>query len=179
MKDLSLSLKKGSVFALLGHNGAGKTTTIQCLTGLIQPSNGHILVNGQVLHHHLADIQRVVGVCPQHDQIWEELTAREHLQLFADIKGVSSSLKDQQVDQRLHEVLLFDVGDKEAGKFSGGMKRRLSVAMAMMGDPQIVYLDEPTTGLDPVSRRQIWTTIQNFKKDKVVLLTTHSMYVWR
>jgi len=120
-------------------------------------------------------VQKLIGVCPQHNILWEELTPFEHLRIFADIKRIPLKDHKAMIESRLRDVLLWDVKDKEAGKFSGGMKRRLSVAISAVGNPSLMYLDEPTTGLDPMSRREIWNAIQKMKKDRVVVLTTHSM----
>jgi ABC-type multidrug transport system ATPase subunit len=120
-------------------------------------------------------IRKLMGVCPQHDILFHELTAREHIELYAGLKGVDSSSWDSIVTERLGAVRLLKVVDNPVGTYSGGMKRRLSVVIASIGDPQIVFLDEPTTGMDPVNRRHVWSFIEKFKKDRVVILTTHSM----
>jgi len=133
-------------------------------------------VLGLSLKRALPQIQKRTGVCPQHSVLFEELTAREHLELFCSIKLVPpGQAQVDMIEARLKDVLLLDVADKKAGEFSGGMKRRLSVAMSAIGDPEIIYLDEPTTGLDPSSRRHIWNAIQRLKKGRVIILTTHSM----
>jgi len=175
VQGVTFSVQKGQVFALLGHNGAGKTTTINILTGLYKPTKGDCIVHGHSLKNNLASVQKLIGVCPQHNILWDELTPREHLQIFSDIKGVPRPEQPELIKDRLSQVLLWDVKDKPSGKFSGGMRRRLSVAIAAVGEPALIYLDEPTTGLDPMSRREIWSVIQKLKKDRVVILTTHSM----
>jgi len=172
---VSLSVQQGTVFALLGHNGAGKTTTINILTGLLKPTAGDCIIHGESLRYNLTAVQKLIGVCPQHNVLWEELSAAEHLQIFCDIKGVPRIERDDMIKARLNDVLLWDVKDKAAGKFSGGMKRRLQVAISAVGNPSLIYLDEPTTGLDPMSRREIWNAIQKLKKGRVIMLTTHSM----
>jgi len=172
---LNLSLRKGQVFALLGHNGAGKTTTINVLTGVIKATSGDAIVYGKSVKHSLPEVQKMIGVCPQHNILWPELTAAEHLDIFARIKLVPAHEREQMISDRLHDVLLHDVANKQAGEFSGGMKRRLSVAISAIGDPKLIYMDEPTTGLDPMSRREIWGAIQRLKKDRVIVLTSHSM----
>jgi len=175
LKGISLCLQKNQVFALLGHNGAGKTTAVNVLTGCLRPTSGDVMVFGLSIHNKLSKIQKNIGVCPQYSILFEELTAKEHLELFADIKMVPRAEQPAMIEARLKDVLLLDVANKQAGKFSGGMKRRLSVAIAAMGNPQIIYLDEPTTGLDPSSRREIWNSIQRLKKNRIIFLTTHSM----
>jgi len=172
---LNLNIYNGQVLALLGHNGAGKTTTISMLTGLFSPTSGDAWVNGLSIVSDMREIQRTIGVCPQHNCLWEELTAAEHLKIFASIKGVPKEQHEALVEEKLKSVLLFDVANKKAGLFSGGMKRRLSVAISSVGNPKVLFLDEPTTGLDPMSRREIWGAIQRLKKNRVVVLTTHSM----
>jgi len=172
---ITFGIQSGEVLALLGHNGAGKTTTINILTGTLNPTSGDAVIFGSSLNYSLPKIQQLIGLCPQHNALWDELSPRQHLKLFCYLKGVPSSQIDSEVTERLKDVLLSDVIDKEAGKFSGGMKRRLSVAVAAIGNPKIMFLDEPTTGLDPMSRRVVWGTIQKLKKGKVVILTTHSM----
>jgi len=175
VKGVSLSISKGQVFALLGHNGAGKTTTLNMLTGLLRPSGGDAILFGKSVSYDLPDVQNMLGVCPQHDILWQELTAREHLQIFAELKRIPKEEQEDQIAARLKDVLLVDAADKYAGTYSGGMKRRLSVAISAIGAPQVIYLDEPTTGLDPQSRREIWGAIQRLKKGRVIILTSHSM----
>jgi ABC-type multidrug transport system ATPase subunit len=175
VRGVSLSVKEGEVFALLGHNGAGKTTLLSILNGDLTPSSGDATIYGHSVLGDLGGVRKILGVCPQHDVIWPELTAREHLRLFGELKGVPKEQMEAEIDKRLRDVLLFDVGDNPARKFSGGMKRRLSVTIACMGLPKILFFDEPSTGLDPVSRRQIWAAIQSIKEGRVIILTTHSM----
>ena len=116
-----------------------------------------------------------MGVVPQFDILWEELTAGEHMRMFCKIKGIPNNEVDTVTNKLLTNVGLIDVINARAGSFSGGMKRRLTVAMSVIGDPKIIFMDEPTTGMDPVSRRDVWSLIQNLKKNKVIILTTHSM----
>jgi len=175
VKGITFCMKPGEVFAVLGHNGAGKTTAINVITGTTRASGGEVLAFDQSLTYAISEVQKMIGLCPQHSAIWEELTPRQHLKIFCHLKGVPWSEMDDEIEQRLKDVVLFDVIDKPAGKFSGGMKRRLSVAMACVGNPQIIILDEPTTGLDPLSKKWVWSSIQKLKKGKVVILTTHSM----
>ena len=116
-----------------------------------------------------------MGVVPQFDILWEELTAGEHMRMFCKIKGIPNNEVDTVTNKLLTDVGLIDVINARAGSFSGGMKRRLTVAMSVIGDPKIIFMDEPTTGMDPVSRRDVWSLIQKLKKNKVIILTTHSM----
>jgi len=168
-------VEQNSLFTLLGPNGAGKTTTINMLTGVLQPTAGDALVldDSIVGDDSMNRIKQTMGVCPQFDILWEGLTAREHLRLFAVLKGVSGV--EEEINERVEEVKLGFAADQLAGNFSGGMRRRLSVAVALIGDPAIVYLDEPTTGMDPINRRHVWDVIQRAKQERTVVLTTHSM----
>eukprot|EP00164_Ancoracysta_twista_P000422 GFYU01000572.1.p1 GENE.GFYU01000572.1~~GFYU01000572.1.p1 ORF type:complete len:286 (+),score=101.33 GFYU01000572.1:113-859(+) len=121
------------------------------------------------------EVYTMLGVCPQDNLIWETLTAREHLNFYGKLKKLKGDELRSAVDAALDSVNLLNVSDKRAGAFSGGMKRRLSVAMSLIGDPKVVYLDEPSTGLDPASRRTLWDAILEAKKSRAVILTTHSM----
>ncbi|EKX32324.1 hypothetical protein GUITHDRAFT_82405 [Guillardia theta CCMP2712] len=170
-------VKKNQLFALLGPNGAGKTTTINMLTGFLPPTAGNALVFGNTVAHPsgMNRVKRVIGVCPQFDILWERLTAREHLAIFAIIKGIKPDSVYHEADKRIEEVRLNDAANQIAGSFSGGMKRRLSVAVSLIGNPSVVYLDEPTTGMDPINRRHVWDVIEAAKQDRCVVLTTHSM----
>jgi ABC-type multidrug transport system ATPase subunit len=171
--DVSLTIKSGELFTLLGHNGAGKTTLISMLTGLFRPSSGTATIYGLDLEEDA--VRSLIGVCPQHDVLWSELTAREHLLLFARVKGIPSYLIDSEVHDKLQLVGLDHVANEKAGSFSGGMKRRLSVAVSCIGDPKLIFLDEPSSGLDPVNKRKIWRMIEGLKTDRAIVLTTHSM----
>jgi ABC-type multidrug transport system ATPase subunit len=145
------------------------------LTGVLNPTAGYGIIAGLDIEDEMEEIRKIIGYCPQHDILWDELTAREHLRIFAWLKGVPKGEMAAIIEQKLGEVSLSEVGDALAGTFSGGMKRRLSVAISGIGDPKLLILDEPTTGMDPISRRQVWWLIQKLKKDRVILLTTHSM----
>eukprot|EP00002_Diphylleia_rotans_P007930 TRINITY_DN1758_c0_g1_i16.p1 TRINITY_DN1758_c0_g1~~TRINITY_DN1758_c0_g1_i16.p1 ORF type:complete len:1757 (-),score=347.90 TRINITY_DN1758_c0_g1_i16:421-5691(-) len=173
--NVSLTMKEGEIFCLLGHNGAGKTTTINMLTGLTLPSDGSAVIYGKDIVDDIDTIRSQTGVCPQHDILWAELTAFEHLEIFCELKGLPYYKVTEHVREILETVGLYDVGRKCVGMYSGGMKRRLSVAIASIGDPRVIFLDEPTTGMDPVNRREVWHLIEKMKYDKVVILTTHSM----
>lgn len=175
VKSICLSIREGQVFALLGHNGAGKTTTINMLTGLFPPTSGDAYVYGYSIKHKIREVQKMIGVCPQHNILWPDLTARQHVDLFAELKGISGQERKKMVEDRLNDVLLLKVANHKSKTFSGGMKRRLSVAIASAGNPKVIFMDEPTTGLDPMSRREIWAAIQRLKKGRVIILTTHSM----
>ncbi|EFA80183.1 ABC transporter A family protein [Heterostelium album PN500] len=159
----------------LSHNGAGKTTTIGILTGLISPSSGDAMIFGKSIVREMDEVRKMTSVCPQHDILWNELTALEHLQLFSELKGIPVHERQTAIDEALESVKLRKVANNQINTYSGGMKRRLSVAIATIGDPKIIFLDEPTTGMDPQSRRHIWNLFKEIKKDKVIILTTHLM----
>jgi ABC-type multidrug transport system ATPase subunit len=173
--NLSLAIDRCECFGLLGPNGAGKTTTIRMMEGFLDPSSGDILIEGLSIPGDIESIYGLMGACPQHDLLWEGLTAREHLLFYGRLKNLGGAILKRAVDDGLRSVNLFDVGDNLVSSYSGGMKRRLSVAIALMGDPLVVYLDEPSTGLDPSSRHLLWEVIKNARKNKAVVLTTHSM----
>jgi ABC-type multidrug transport system ATPase subunit len=175
VSQLYLNVHQNELLGLLGHNGAGKTTLLSMLTGLISPSSGTASIFGYDLQDDIGEIRKCMGYCPQHNVLWDELTAREHLTLFAILKNVAKESVAESVTLKLKEVELESVGDCPVFTYSGGMKRRLSVAIAGTGNPGVIFLDEPTTGLDPISRRFVWDLIKEMKKDRVVILTTHSM----
>ncbi len=172
---ITYAIDKNQVFALLGHNGAGKSTTINMLVGNMDIDDGDALVFGCSAKEEYDIVSKSMGVCPQHDILWDYLSGKEHLELFAMLKGVQADRIDEEVRVRLEEVNLTHAQNVQAGFYSGGMKRRLSIAISLIGDPKIVYLDEPTTGMDPVTRRDVWTSIQKAKEGRVIMLTSHSM----
>lgn len=184
LKELSVTMRRGEVFVLLGHNGAGKSTLINVITGLIAPTHGKVYINGLDAETDVAEVQQAIGVCPQDDILWDDLTALEHMYLTAAFKGleigncsVESALR-RSIDSVLGKVQLLDRAGEFSKNYSGGMKRRLSIAMSTVGDVDVLFLDEPSTGLDPVSRRHVWDTITWMKKaGRVVVLTTHNMEV--
>lgn len=177
IKGSWFSIAQGQLFCLLGPNGAGKTTTINCLTGVLPPTGGDALVYNESITAAggLDRIRSVMGVCPQFDVLWDELTGFEHLLIYGRVKGLSRKSVLQQSADLLESVKLTSAASQCTMQYSGGMKRRLSVAIALLGDPLIVYLDEPTTGMDPISRRHVWDAIENAKQGRAIVLTTHSM----
>jgi ABC-type multidrug transport system ATPase subunit len=172
---LSMRLEKNSIFCLLGHNGAGKSTTMNILTGIIAPSSGFVSICGHDVREDLHNVQSLIGVSPQFDCLWDELNAFQHLRLYASVKGIPSNSIDEETEYCLSYVDLVGVADKPVHTYSGGMKRRLSLAIALIGDPKAIFLDEPTTGMDPVHKQEAWSMIQRMKEDRIVVLTTHSM----
>ncbi|EPS66567.1 hypothetical protein M569_08209, partial [Genlisea aurea] len=177
VRGLSLALPQGECFGMLGPNGAGKTSFINMMIGLIKPSSGTAYVNGLDIQSDMDQIYTSMGVCPQHDLLWETLTGREHLLFYGRLKNLKGAALNHAVEESLKSVNLFygGVADKQAGKYSGGMKRRLSVAISLIGDPKVVYMDEPSTGLDPASRNMLWNVVKQAKRNRAIVLTTHSM----
>ena len=173
--NLTVDMYEGQIFALLGHNGAGKSTTISMLTGLLPLTGGKATINGLDLGSDLREIRQNLGVCPQHDVLWDDLTVKEHLQYFAGIKGVAAKDIPEAVDSIIQEVGLTEKVDYLSSQLSGGQKRKLSVAIALIGGSKIVFLDEPTSGMDPYSRRSTWQILQNARAGRIMVLTTHFM----
>ncbi|MFC1946811.1 ABC transporter ATP-binding protein [Chloroflexota bacterium] len=170
---IDLNIKKGELFAMLGPNGAGKTTTIKMLCCLLKPTAGSATVMGYDINREQYEIKKIIGVSPQETTISEHLNAREHLQLIGQVHGVESSELKTRSDLLLETMGLTERAKDQVRKYSGGMMRRLSIIMALVHDPDIVFLDEPTLGLDPQARRAIWEYIAEFKGEKTILLTTH------
>eukprot|EP01018_Ginkgo_biloba_P024056 Gb_37633 [translate_table: standard] len=177
VKGLWMNFEKDKLFCLLGPNGAGKTTTINCLTGITPITAGDALIYGYSIRSTsaISRIRNLMGVCPQFDILWDALSAQEHLFLFASIKGIPMPAIKPDAQNLLSQVKLSEAANFRAGSYSGGMKRRLSVAIALIGDPKLVFLDEPTTGMDPITRRHVWDIIEGAKKGRAIVLTTHSM----
>jgi ABC-2 type transport system ATP-binding protein len=171
VRGLDLTINMGECFGLLGPNGAGKTTTIEILEGLLEPTSGEVEVLGRTWQSHARKLREWLGISLQETRLSEKLTVRETLQLFSSFYRNPTS-----VEAVLEELSLQEKADALVGKLSGGQKQRLAVATALVADPKILFLDEPTTGLDPQSRRQLWDIIRQFqKRNGTVLLTTHYM----
>jgi ATP-binding cassette subfamily A (ABC1) protein 1 len=175
VNNVNLEMYEGQIFVLLGPNGAGKTTAISMMTGLLPPTAGRLTLFGKDLLTDTAEARASLGVCPQHDVLWPELTVQEHLEIFCAIKGVAPSLVASEVTKIIVDVGLTEKVNVFSSKLSGGMKRKLSVAIALIGGSKVVFLDEPTSGMDPYSRRSTWNILQNAREGRVILLTTHFM----
>uniref|UniRef100_M4DNM7 ABC transporter domain-containing protein n=1 Tax=Brassica campestris TaxID=3711 RepID=M4DNM7_BRACM len=177
VRGLSLVVASKECFGMLGPNGAGKTSFINTMTGLVKPTSGAAFVQGLDICKDMDKVYTSMGVCPQHDLLWETLTGREHLLFYGRLKNLKGSELNQVCYINLTSLLynFRGVADKPAGKYSGGMKRRLSVAISLIGSPKVVYMDEPSTGLDPASRMNLWTAIKRAKRHTAIILTTHSM----
>ncbi|XP_012587144.1 PREDICTED: ATP-binding cassette sub-family A member 3 [Condylura cristata] len=173
--DLSLSLYEGQITVLLGHNGAGKTTTLSMLTGLFPPSSGRAYISGWEISQDMDQIRKSLGLCPQHDILFDNLTVAEHLSFYAQLKGLSAQKCPEETKQMLAVLGLEDKRDVRSRLLSGGVKRRLSLGIALVAGSKVLMLDEPTAGMDAVSRRAIWDLLQQQKRGRTVLLTTHFM----
>uniref|UniRef100_A0A8C1CZX0 ATP-binding cassette, sub-family A (ABC1), member 3b n=1 Tax=Cyprinus carpio carpio TaxID=630221 RepID=A0A8C1CZX0_CYPCA len=175
VRDLTLNMFEGQITVLLGHNGAGKTTTLSMLTGLFPPSSGRAYINGYDICQDMALIRRSLGLCPQHDVLFDNLTVREHLLFYTQLKGYPREKIPDEVDRTLRILNLEDKRHARSKTLSGGMKRKLSIGIALIGDSKVVMLDEPTSGMDPSARRAIWDLLQGEKHGRTILLTTHFM----
>ena len=191
---LNLTMYDGQITAFLGHNGAGtspptsspllllishllegKTTTISMLTGLIPSTGGDAFVRGYSIRTQMRQIRTTLGICPQHDVIWPELTVYDHLFIYAGLKGVPYKNIKRTVDDLIDEIGLTEKRLFQAGSLSGGQKRKLCLAMAFVGGSDVIFLDEPTSGMDPVTRRGVWDFLNANKKGRTIVLTTHFM----
>lgn len=175
VRSLSLQIPHGQCFGFLGVNGAGKTTTLSILTGDLELTTGDAWIAGRSVVDEMEQVQRNIGYCPQFDPLLELLTGRETIRMFALLKGVPRDSVDRLVEHYLQVVGLTRFSDRVAGSYSGGNKRKLSLAIALVGRPRVVMLDEPSTGMDPVARRQMWDIISAQSRDRCFILTTHAM----
>jgi len=175
VKNLTLGIASGECFGLLGMNGAGKSTTLGALSGDIQPTQGDIWLNGFNLQTNPDDALKYFGWCPQFDALIGMLTGREQLIMYARIKGLEEKVIPETVSAFLQMLDLTKYANRPVAGYSGGNKRKLSLAVAMIGNPPIVFLDEPSTGMDPLARRYMWNVITALGANKSVIVTTHSM----
>lgn len=173
---LTFQVLRGEVFGVLGPNGAGKTTLIRQLTGQLRPTSGEIRVLGIDVVRRPQDVKPLISVCPQETAVIEYLTVFEHLYYFARLRGLSRSEAVEEVHRVLELFGLREYRNRLVGNLSGGLKRRVIVAQAFLGHAEIVFLDEPTTGLDPAGRREVWSVIEGFRREgRTIVLTTHYM----
>lgn len=173
--SLDLSVKRGELFSLLGINGAGKTTTIKMLSGLTKPDSGDALLNGNSIVSNPAEVKAIIGVLPQETAVAPNLTVRENLELMCGIYGFSKAERKEKIAELSRKLGLCSMEGRKAGKLSGGWQRRLSIAMALISKPQILFLDEPTLGLDVMARAELWDIIRSLKGKITMILTTHYM----
>ncbi|ELK12129.1 ATP-binding cassette sub-family A member 3 [Pteropus alecto] len=175
LKDLSLNLYEGQITVLLGHNGAGKSTTLSILSGLYPATSGEAYINGYDISKQMVQIRKSLGLCPQQDLLFNYLTVSEHLYFYGVVKGIPRKMCFLEIDRMLSTFNLLEKQNAFSESLSGGMKRKLSISIALLGDSKVVILDEPTSGMDPASRRAAWDVLHQYKQDRTILLTTHHM----
>uniref|UniRef100_A0A8B9GST9 P-type phospholipid transporter n=1 Tax=Astyanax mexicanus TaxID=7994 RepID=A0A8B9GST9_ASTMX len=175
VNHLSVKFFEGQITSFLGHNGAGKTTTLSILTGLFPPTAGSVYIKGMDIRTDMNEIRRTLGVCPQHNVLFDMLTVEEHVWFYGHMKGMSSSEVKKEMASLLEDVGLTHKRHEQTKNLSGGMQRKLSVAIAFIGGSKVVILDEPTAGVDPYSRRGIWDLLLKYRKDRTIILSTHYM----
>ena len=176
LNELSLTVPKGELFGLLGPNGAGKTTAINILCGILKPTSGSVTVGGYNVIREPEKVKTLIGVCPQDTAVFPYLTGRENIQFFGDLHLLTKENLSQSAATLLDKMGLSEDADRRVDKYSGGMRRRVNLAMALVHDPDIAFLDEPTVAMDPQSRRAVWEFIKELKgRNKTVILTTHYM----
>lgn len=172
---LELSIPQGELFSLLGVNGAGKTTTIKMLSCLVRPDGGEAFLLGHSIGAEPAAVKALIGISPQETAVAPNLTVRENLELMCGVQGFSKKKAAGKVAALIQDFSLEEIQNKRAGKLSGGWQRRLSIAMALICEPKILFLDEPTLGLDVIARSELWDTIRSLKGKITIVLTTHYM----
>ncbi|XP_072556139.1 phospholipid-transporting ATPase ABCA1 isoform X2 [Paramormyrops kingsleyae] len=175
VNNLNLNFYEGQITSFLGHNGAGKTTTMSILTGLFPPTAGTVYIQGMDIRTDMDTIRKTLGVCPQHNVLFDILTVEEHVWFYGRLKGRTGAEVANEMDKLLQDVGLEHKRHEPAKNLSGGMQRKLSVAIAFVGGSKVVILDEPTAGVDPYSRRGIWDLLLKYRKDRTVILSTHYM----
>lgn len=175
VNQLDLEIQKGELFSLLGVNGAGKTTTIKMLTGLTKPTEGEAIVGGYDIEKELEEVKQLIGVSPQETAVAPNLSVKENLELICGIHGFSKEKTKTRIKELSEQFNLEEIMKRKAGKLSGGWQRRVSIAMALISEPQILFLDEPTLGLDVIARHELWETIRSLKGNITIIMTTHYM----
>ena len=175
VQNLNLKIKQGELFALLGMNGAGKTTTIKMLCGLSKATSGDAYVGGYHINHELQEVKKHIALSPQENAIAPNLTVSENLAFICQIHGFSKTKTTLKINELASQFDLSSILHRKADKLSGGWKRRVSIAMALISEPQILFLDEPTLGLDVIARHELWQLITSLKGKITIILTTHYM----
>ena len=173
--NLDLEIHEGELFALLGVNGAGKTTTIKMLCCITQPTSGDALLNGKSIASEADAVKKIIAVSPQETAVAPNLSVEENLRLMCGVHGFDRQRAEKRTDEMIEEFKLDRIRKKKASKLSGGWQRRLSIAMALISEPQILFLDEPTLGLDVIARSELWDSIRELKGKMTIILTTHYM----
>ena len=170
LKGVSMDILDFEIFGLLGVNGAGKSTLIKILSGLLKKDTGKITINGLDIDKDMYEIKRIINISPQETSIAPKLTVLENLEFIANLYGIND---DKKINSIIEEFKLDEVKNQKSGTLSGGYQRRLSIAMCMVTNPSIIYLDEPTLGLDVIARRELWSIINKLKSKVTIILTTH------
>jgi len=176
VNGIYFNIEKSEIFGLLGPNGAGKTTTIRILSTVLEPDQGEVTIGGYSVRNDADNIHQLIGICPQELALYEDLSAIDNLVFFGRMVGLNGKEARSQAMNNLELMGLTDRAKGKVSKFSGGMKRRINLAIALMGNPQLIFLDEPTVGIDPQSRNKIYETIEGLQKQGMTILyTTHYM----
>jgi ABC-2 type transport system ATP-binding protein len=175
VNKVDLRVEKGELFALLGVNGAGKTTLIKMLSCLTLPTDGDAFVGGNSIINNSLGVKRIIGVSPQETAVAPNLSVKENLELMCGIHKFSKEKQESKIKELCEQFKLQSILSKKAGKLSGGWQRRLSIVMALISEPEILFLDEPTLGLDVIGRSELWQTINSLKGKVTIILTTHYM----
>ena len=173
VNEIDLNIKQGELFALLGVNGAGKTTTIKMLSGLILPTSGEIIIENMNMKKDVFKIKEILNVSPQETAIAPNLTVKENLEFMAGVYQIKD--KEKKIDELIKQFKLYEVLNKKAKTLSGGWQRKVSIAISLINDPKILFLDEPTLGLDVIARKELWKIINSLKGKITIILTTHYM----
>ena len=173
VKDVSFTIKDGEVFALLGMNGAGKSTILKMLSCLTKPTKGDALVYGKSIVKEPEKVKELIGISPQENSFAKKLTVEENLRFMCGIYGMDKEKTNKNVEEIIGQFSLSDVRGQMAGKLSGGWQKRLSIAMAIITEPKLLFLDEPTLGLDVMARRDLWKIIESLKGKMSIIITTH------
>lgn len=173
VNGIDLLIKEGELFSLLGVNGAGKTTTIKMLSGLILPTSGEILIDNMNMKDDVYKIKQILNVSPQETAIAPNLTVKENLEFMAGVYQINN--KENKINELINQFKLDDILNKKAKTLSGGWQRRLSIAVSLINEPKILFLDEPTLGLDVIARKELWNVINELKGKITIILTTHYM----
>ena len=173
--NLTLSINEGELFSLLGVNGAGKTTTIKMLSCITEVTDGYAYLLGNSIRNDVDKVKSIIAVSPQETAVAPALSVRENLELICGIHSFSKEKQENKIDELCQMLSLGEVINKRAGKLSGGFARRLSIAMALISEPKILFLDEPTLGLDVIARSELWEVIKSLKGKVTIILTTHYM----
>ncbi len=173
--NFSLDIYEGQILALLGHNGAGKTTLLNMLSGMLEPTEGTAMIGGLDIRQDMSAVRQSMGFCPQHSALYDDLTVTEHVEFYGRLKGIRGRRLEKERNRIIYEVGLTKHRYVQSSKLSGGLKRKLSVCIALLGNSRVVFLDEPTSGMDPYSRRSTWELLQKNRRGRIMILTTHYM----